>query len=357
MRPAAELSSEQLAALEQAVNGRSSDAGPNASTTLAEARVDLIERIREGLPPIEYVPGGDPWLRRGKRYLLAAGAGTGKSLLALVAATAIVEEGGTVAILDVENGADEYARRLADVLEARDDDRGTLAEACSERLRYFEWPALSVNWPAEEWIEAIGGADLVIFDSSRLILSAAGLSEDANDDYAKFVEGLLFPLARSGVATMVLDNTGHEEKGRARGASAKADLNEVVYVAEVRDAFDRERSGSLILKRKRSRFADLPLKLRLELGGGAYGRLEPFEDDDEGSEGWRPTRLMQRVSEALEAATDGLNTREIRQRVSGDNGAKSKAIEVLVAEGFIEAAKDGRATVYRSLKAYREGSE
>ena len=32
---------------------------------------------------------------------------------------------------------------------------------------------------------ALAGVDLVIFDSSRLMLSAAGLAEDSNDDYAR----------------------------------------------------------------------------------------------------------------------------------------------------------------------------
>ena len=94
-------------------------------------------------------------------------------------------------------------------------------EACSQRLRYYAWPALSTDWSADEWAAALAGVDLVMFDSSRLVLSAAGLAEDSNDDYAKFVNALLIPLARAGIATLVLDNTGHGERDRARGASTK----------------------------------------------------------------------------------------------------------------------------------------
>ena len=80
---------------------------------------------------------------RGKRYIMLSPSGAGKSLVALAKAVSIVERGGTVAILDVENGADEYARRLDDVLAARDP---SAREACRERLAYNEWPTLRLTW-------------------------------------------------------------------------------------------------------------------------------------------------------------------------------------------------------------------
>jgi Rad3-related DNA helicase len=110
-----------------------------AAGAVDAARVDLVERIHEGIPEHAYVPGCGPWLLRGKRYLLYAPSGVGKSLAASVVAVEVVRRGGMVAIIDVENGADEYARRLAAIL---GDDRD-LAEACAERLRYFEYPTLA----------------------------------------------------------------------------------------------------------------------------------------------------------------------------------------------------------------------
>ena len=142
---------------------------------LAAARVDLVEIIRNGIPERQFVPGCEPWLISAKRYLVPAPAGTGKSLAAAVIAVEIVDNGGSVAILDVENGAEEYAARLADILTDRSEE---VAQACSERLRYYAWPALRTDWGADEWAAALGGVDLVIFDSSRLMLSAAGLVED-----------------------------------------------------------------------------------------------------------------------------------------------------------------------------------
>ena len=142
---------------------------------LHEFRVDLIARIKDGIPERQFVPGCDGFLLGGKRYLAFAAAGVGKSIAALVVGVEVVAQNGRVVILDVENGADEYVRRFADILEGRDD----VAAACSERLAYYEFPRLKLDWTPEEWIRSINGADLVVFDSSRLTLSSVGLSEDA----------------------------------------------------------------------------------------------------------------------------------------------------------------------------------
>ena len=213
------------------LNGTGSSGNASSPTeALTEAYVDLMQIIHNGIPERQFVPGCEPWLIVSKRYLLPASAGTGKSLAATVIAVEVVDNGGVVAILDVENGAEEYATRLRDILADRDE---RLPQACSERLRYYAWPTLRMDWDAGDWAAAFASVDLVIFDSSRLVLSQAGLAEDSNDDYATFVNALLIPLARAGISTLVLDNTGHEERDRARGASAKSDLNEVVYVVKV----------------------------------------------------------------------------------------------------------------------------
>jgi hypothetical protein len=319
---------------------------------LAAASVDLIATIRDGLPERAYVPGGESWLIAGKRYLLPAPAGTGKSLVSLIAGTEVVDAGGTAAILDVENGAEEYARRTADLLEARGGTDSELAAKCEEHLRYYAWPALRVTWGPEEWSRAFEDVDLAIFDSSRMMLSAAGLAEDSNDDYAAFVNGLLVPLARAGVTTMVLDNTGHEDRDRARGASAKADLNEVIYVVKVGEEFDRDQTGYLRLVRQRTRFAELPGELHVPLGGGTYGPIEEAEPQAD-SDGFRPTALMERASRAIEA-NPGRSRKEVLELVGGKREFATMALTLLVAEDFVRAETEGRSKLHYSTRLYRE---
>lgn len=326
-----------------------------AGRALTESRVDLIGLIREGVPEPTYVPGCERWLRAGKRYLCPAPAGAGKSICWLTIAVSVVEAGGTVVVLDVENGADEYARRLEDILSGRDP---ALADACQRRLRYHEWPALSLSWTAEDWAAAVAGADAVIFDSSRMALSAVGLAENDADDYGKFAASLIMPLSRTGTTTIILDNTGHENKDRARGTIAKEDLNEVVYRLVVHSAFDRDRAGQVRLIRGRTRFAGLPREIRVDLGGGTYRApvVAPDHLDEQGEPGFRPTVLMERVSRAVETQPD-MTTNDIRNEVKGDNNAKTTALRILVREGYIAEAGTGQKRTHRSIKPYREDDD
>jgi hypothetical protein len=209
-----------------------------------------------------------------------------------------------------------------------------------------------MTWAAEDWASAVAGADLVVFDSSRLVLSGAGLAEDKSDDYATFANGLLVPLLRAGVATVVLDNTGHQERDRARGTKAKDDLNEVVYTVKIGKPFDRDRSGHVRLVRGRTRFPDLPGELHVPLGGGTYGpavEAEPARD----STGFRPTGQMERASRAIERQP-GLSKHAVETLVPGKTDYVRLALELLVTEGYVRADSDGQAMRHHSIHPYRE---
>jgi hypothetical protein len=255
------------------------DRFPSPDEALGEAQVDLHRRIKEGIPERTFVPGAAPWLIAKKRYLWAGSAGSGKSLGVVVVSADILEAGGTVAIIDAENGPDEYALRLSAVLGAR--GSSAIADALDEgRLRYYDSPRVLMAWSEEEWAEAFEGVDVVFLDSSRLLLDAVGLREDSNDDFAKFAGRFLMPLSKAGIATVLLDNTGHSEAERARGAKAKEDLNEVVYLVRPGAPFGREQAGHLRLTLTRSRFSDLPAELELPVGGDSYGPMVVAGDAD-----------------------------------------------------------------------------
>jgi hypothetical protein len=333
----------------------SNGAGPESE--LLSGRVDLIQLIRGGIPEREYVPGTD-WLIRGKRYMTVASAGVGKTLSGQVVAVEIVMRGGTVVVLDVENGADEYARRLDRILEAREDTEVVMA-ACQERLRYYEYPALSLQWSDGEWITACAGADLVIFDSSRRVLSSVGLAEDTSDDYAKFVERLIIPLNRTGITTAILDNTGHEHTDRARGTKAKEDLNEVIFALTATEDFDAETSGKLVWRRTRQRFSGVPLVMAQELGGGTYGLPTELEAEVAvgGEEKFRPTGYMEKVSRYVEFDA-GCTQRAITKNVDGKDRYIIQAIQILEEEGYIGREPGPRSSkLHHSVTPYREADD
>jgi hypothetical protein len=342
-----------IASIWRAEHAKPASADHTPSAALAESRVDLVDLIRRGLPPRQFVPGCEPWLIAGKRYLIFAPAGTGKSIWALVTAVTVIEHGGSVVILDVENGEEEYAARLQDILRARDQD-GKLAVSCQERLHYHAWPTLSIKWAPEDWAQALADPDLVIFDSSRFMLSAAGLDEDKSNDYSAFVTRLIVPAIKAGATTMMLDNTGHVGR-HARGTSAKGDLNEVCYSLAIGATFDSDKVGNLNAKRERQRFPGLPHTLNMTLGCDTYTPAEVVEYSDE----FVPTNLMEKVSRALERCAEkrGLSQSKLIDQIGSREAHVITAINQLEKHGFIEVEDTGKGkpTWHRSLKPYREG--
>jgi hypothetical protein len=327
------------------------------ASALADSRVDLVRLLADGVPEPTWVPGCDGWLRAGARYLCPSPAGAGKSLSWLVVAVEVVKAGGRVEILDVENGSDEYARRLDGILAAGDPDGLTVA--IRERLGYHAWPPVKLKWSAEEWTAAMVGVDLVIFDSSRMMLSAVGLNEDSADDYSKFMAALVMPLSQAGITTVILDNVGHEHQDRARGTTTKSDLNEVVLklVVTPESRFDRDRAGHARLVLARHRFSGLPREVQIDLGGGVYGPPRVVQDSGESySTEFRPTVLMERTSRLIEAHP-GISNADLRTEVRGNQNSKAAALRVLVAEGFVEQRQDGKTSRHHSIRPFRDGNE
>ena len=188
----------------------------------------------------------------------------------------MVAQGGRVVILDVENGADEYASRLEDVLEHRGDD---VAAACQERLRYYEFPALKLDWTPEEWVPLDRRCRprrlrLLPFDAfqRRTLRGRKRRLRHVRN-------ALVVPLARADSSTLILDNVGHGEGGHPRGASAKGDLNEVVFELSAVEPFDGETRGKVIWHRKRQRFSGVPLAMEQVIGGGTFELPKPLAQD------------------------------------------------------------------------------
>jgi hypothetical protein len=259
---------------------------------LAQSRVDLIAVIDKGIAPREYVPGAKEVIPKGKRIHVAAEKKTGKSVVfATLLPVQIVAAGGKVVVLDRENGADESARRLETVLDARGAD-DSFRETVQERLRYHAWPQLRLEWANDpDYPQAFGDADVVVFDSSRSHTASLALRENESDDYSAFVARLIDPLMRAGKAVIVLDNTGHLEKERARGTTAKEDLCDVAFTLTKIKAFTTSEAGRLELRCVASRLGEVGGTWQMELGGGHYGTWQRL--------GPRPPEAREALREAV----------------------------------------------------------
>lgn len=246
---------------------------PNSfRSRVKDQRRDLVQLAESGVPELDFLPASDGMLVRGKRHLLAAPRKKGKSLVTLVHACRMCRHGATVLLLDRENGSREYAVRLKQIIDAwklTDDERDDLRT----RLIYVEHPRLrsSDGEILARWAARLG-VDLVVFDAQRMFLTDLNLNEDGADDYSRFVAALVEPFARLDIATLILDNTGHNNTGRSRGSSTKGDLNEVLLTLEVEGSFSRTQSGSVVLRIAPgdSRFGQAG-RWVMDIGGGDFG--------------------------------------------------------------------------------------
>lgn len=332
------------------LNGNAPASGSFADRVTAR-RVDLLARIRDGLPEIAYVPGSCDRYVAARRHYIPGPKKTGKSFLAALDAVDIPLAGGRVVLLDRENGATLYASRLEAIIAARGLDQGQ-QERISDRLNYFEFPRLT-STDERDFVGLCTDADLVIFDSQRMFLSDLGLDENDSDDYAKFMAALVDPLFRAGIATLILDNAGHADPKRGRGSSSKADLNEVIFTIDALEAFDTDTTGRLRLDIAHSRLGTSG-RWELDIGGGIFGSWQRVEPEPDEHAGFRPTGLMERASIFLESCTEPTVRRTITDAIGGKGRYARIAVDTLIREGY--ARGDKRHGVV-SLRPYREADD
>jgi AAA domain len=336
------------------LDGRSNGNAPAGSFVdrVISRRVDLLARIREGIPDAVYLPASFGMLRAGKRHHMPAPKKVGKSIAALTHAVDMALAGARVIIFDRENGGDLFAERLDQIITARGLDDDAQAQLAS-RIVYYEFPRFR-DTDEQDLVALCSGADLVIFDSQRMFLSDLGLEESGNDDYADFMAALIDPLFRAGIATLVLDNAGHQEPKRGRGASAKGDLNEINFSLETVEPFNLDTTGRVRLEIENSRFGNSG-RWELEIGGGVFGSWHRIDDGiDDTPLGFRPTALMERASIFIENCTDSPTRRTITDEIGGKGRYARIAIDVLVREGYARGAK-GQGV--ESIKPYRQADD
>jgi hypothetical protein len=310
---------------------------------LLELRVPLVRTYKEGLPPLDALPGSSGAIFRGKRHLTAAPAKTGKSFAELVRVADMAIEGCRVIVLDRENGRAVYAERLQGIVSGR--GWGEREEALlDDRLNYYEFPVLSHGGGALRIVAESFEADLVVFDSQRMFLTDGNHAEADSDDYSAFMGQMIDPLFRAGIATLILDNTGHEATDRGRGSSAKLDLHDQIYNLKQAKSFNRTKKGRVTLETKVSRFG-VNESFELELGGGHIGRWRKLGEDD------GPTKELGELSAAaqkvLKKADKPLSGRSIKSQARKSfgfhcqNDKFNELLEALAADASCPLTRQG----------------
>jgi hypothetical protein len=332
-----------------ALNG--SAPGCSFTDRVTNRRVDLLARIRDGLPEIAYVPGSAGRYVQGRRHHVPAPKKIGKSFMAALDAVDIPLADGRVVILDRENGANLYASRLEAIIAARQLDEKQQTKIAAG-LSYFEFPRFT-RTDETAFVELCAGADIVILDSQRMFLSDLGLEENDSDDYAVFMAALIDPLFRAGVATLILDNAGHSDPKRGRGTSSKGDLNEILFTLDAIEPFGLDTTGRLRLDVDYSRLGTNG-RWELEIGGGIFGHWQRVDRQDDDYPGFRPTGLMERASIFIEMCTEPPTRTNIVDEIGGKGRYARIAVERLIQEGY---ARGSKGQGVESIKRYRQADD
>jgi hypothetical protein len=321
-----------------------------------DRRVNLLDRIRNGVPPADYLPASEYMLRRGKRHHWAAPKKVGKSIAALVHIVDMALAGSHTTIFDRENGADLYASRLEAIIQGRELDNEA-QETLAHSLHYYEFPRFHKDDHAD--LAALcAGSDLVIFDSQRMYLSDLGLEENSSDDYADFMAALIDPLFQVSIATLILDNTGHNEPRRGRGASSKGDLNEILFVLETVEKFGLDNVGRIRLEITDSRFGNSG-RWEMTIGAGTFGAWERVEHETEiHPDVFRPTGKMERASIFVESCSEPVSRNTVLDAVGGNRKYARIAIDTLVREHYFRSIDGARgAKLVEAIHPYREAQD
>jgi hypothetical protein len=252
---------------------------------------------------------------------------------------------------------EEFHARAGEIAECRGDRIDDELRALLAKVRYLDLAATIVHANAhpEEWAAEIAARyDWIAIDPLSAVASALDRDFENNAEYVAFHARLIEPLTRHGLPVALVDNVGHGDTARARakGASAKQDKADVVLVCA-------STSSGLAVRASKVRSIRAPFRkgdewtcdrATLRITPRAASAVEPERPS------FRPTTIMQRVSEVIERDA-GLSQTAIRAAVGSRAEHVRLALQLLISEGYVAAEKDGQTHTHNSLRPYRQDTD
>ena len=285
---------------------------------------------------------------------------TAKTWFALHLATQTLNNGGTVALIDIDhNGENDTVDRLRKL--------GVNNQLIGDpqHFRYY-----TPETPAELLATRDDIIDqhptLCILDSIGELIPMLGLDSNSNDDISRGYRAMLAPLAQEHTAILTIDHlakAGKTDSTYAIGGIAKKRIiNGAYYHAE---AITIPAPGT-IGKIRLTITKDRPGGVRANAPAGAIGN---FIIDSSASDGhintliantigspMRPTNTMERISRLL-AGTDGMHKTTINKQIAVKQASMDQAIIVLVQEGYVRTTQVAGKTIYHHERDYRQIDE
>ena len=352
--------------LDPPAGGTDAEGVPERTTWWPRELDGIIAGDTQDEPPPTFLArqDGHRLLYAGKVNALIGESESGKTWIGLLAALQTLQGGQRVLYLDFEDTAPGIVARLR-LLGASTADLGLLAYIAPDE-------ALSAvaNRDLREHLEQ-ASPSLIVLDGVNAAMTLLGLNLQDNMDATRFSQGVLRPLKRTGACVVTIDHVTKSKEGRgsyAIGAQAKrADIDGCALLVEVVQPFGKGMVGKLRLTVSKDR----PGMVRA-VSGGAKAAGVAHIDSSNGDRTalhieapdlrpaaergpFRPTHLMQKVSELLETVNGGLAKDAIEKGVSGNNDAIRAALDRLVEEHYVGREPGARgALLHTSLRPFRE---
>jgi hypothetical protein len=296
-------------------------AAPAESFSLLSKRVDLGSLLRDGIPPVEYLPGG--FARRMVYDVGITGFSghpeSGKTTLVCRLALDAMCHGRHVVYLDYENGENEAARRFLAL--------GATPELLSEYLIYLpfpgapDWAQLGALW--DEFPNAVA-----VWDSMRGILRTLGIDEDRASEVGTFMDPLVeFTVGRK-TASLLIDHVtkaANSGSNYSRGSGDKLAAVQAQWYVDRVQPFSEAEVGEIELTRWKARSGGLIRSHRFAVGDGEGNLTFANLDPDETPEG----RIDSAIIQYLKEQGKPCSKREIDAVVAGTASVVRKRIEAL----------------------------
>ncbi|HLU98801.1 MAG TPA: AAA family ATPase [Thermobifida alba] len=290
----------------------------------------------------------------------------GKTWFALLAAASELNAGNSVVFIDFEDDAPGVVGRLLTL--------GVTHTVISERFAYIrpEEP-LTADFNKLELAQAIHDLrpTFVPVDGVTEAMALHSMELKDNTDVARFGRMLMRPIAETGAAVATLDHVTKDKEGRGRyalgGGHKLNGLNGAQYTLENRKPFGIGLTGKSTVRIAKDRPGQLRRHaLPHSSGMHWFADFSIHSHDESFAEGslatpieqtgpFRPTGLMQKVSDALAGAPTPLNVRGVQDRVTGNKDAVRAALARLVDEGFAAVEPGPRgAQNHRLIKPFTD---
>ena len=312
----------------------------------------MADGFKREMPTLCQYDDGRFLLYSGRVNELHAEPGLGKTNIILCICGEVAQDGGVVLYLDPEDNATGIGSRFV-ALGGRPDD-------LVERFQYVQDPRPDEYASLHAWAKQHKPA-LVVLDGLAEAMAAEGLSEREEADVLTFFRKRIRPFTDAGCAVLISDHVAKdgESRGRwSRGSGAKmGHYDGVCYEVKLKKAYSPDIDGFVRLVVAKDRNGGVGpvghIVTDLHFGHDDEGRPDiRFESpQDEVKEKWKPTGLMQKISEFIEQ-NGPQSTRSLRDL--GNHGYVDKAVAMLKQDGHIEVTKQGSAMMHSIKRPYRE---